>query len=379
MRDAPEVGRARPGTRSTTSTSRRSPKRRPETGPFGDRHVASDVAQQLRHRVVVGRAPAVEAGPVHGAGHDLPALADLEDHAQRVRHAGKPTGPDGQEASTSPRVASRIRATEAPLTCDPMTRTGYGQGAARFVDSGGHGVSSNESRQSPGRRRSPHSGHGGPSAKDRIAAGIADGSVRGLVDEISGEVDAIDKGLAWELSKGAASRHALVVSPEGDPALRPVALDWLAAAPARRSRLGVPREPAAGPARPAAARWGRRGLADYRAIAGWDEGRERVDVRLWHPGLTGAIAESPGCGPPTCSSTTCSGRTPSSGGSATIDLLDDADGGRTPDELRAEVERRAAEATGEAWTLDAAERRRAHQRQRGGEADRPPVLPAASS
>ncbi len=35
----------------------------------------------------------------------------------------------------------------------------------------------------------------------------------------------------------------------------------------------------------------------------------------------------------------------------TIDLLDDPTGGRTPDELRAEIERRAADATGEAWTL----------------------------
>ena len=34
-----------------------------------------------------------------------------------------------------------------------------------------------------------------------------------------------------------------------------------------------------------------------------------------------------------------------------IDVLDDPTGGKTPDELRAEVDRRAATATGEAWVL----------------------------
>lgn len=50
-------------------------------------------------------------------------------------------------------------------------------------------------------------------------------------DVLTGRVQAVDPGLAWELGPGATSRHVLVVTVEGDPALRPVARRWRRAAP----------------------------------------------------------------------------------------------------------------------------------------------------
>src|SRR5688572_23627857 len=69
--------------------------------------------------------------------------------------------------------------------------------------------------------------------RDRIAEAIADESVQKWVQPISERVRAIDPRLAWELSKGSAAQHALVVTPEGDPAVRHQARLWLAQAPAR--------------------------------------------------------------------------------------------------------------------------------------------------
>lgn len=53
----------------------------------------------------------------------------------------------------------------------------------------------------------------------------------GQEDEITARVAAIDPGLQWEIGPGGASRHLLVVSAAGDPALRAPARAWLAAAP----------------------------------------------------------------------------------------------------------------------------------------------------
>ena len=187
-------------------------------------------------------------------------------------------------------------------------------------------------------------------AADRVAAAIEAGDPGSMVPEISANVDQLHKGLAWELSKGAASRHALVVSPEGDPALRPVALTWLAAAPARDPAWEYHASRQPGPLGRLQLDGVDVDLADYRAIAGWDEGRERVDVRLWHPGLTEA-SPSTRMRAAYLFLDNLLGEDSVERWVGAIDLLDDPTGGRTPDELRAEIERRAAEATGEAWTL----------------------------
>jgi hypothetical protein len=186
--------------------------------------------------------------------------------------------------------------------------------------------------------------------RDAIAAAIADRTLDRWVEPIGRQVGAIDRRLAWELSAGATAQHALVVTPEGDPAVRPRALDWLAAAPpvdatweyhaARQPRdlgtleiggLSVD-------------------LTEFRAIAGWDEGRERLDVRLWHPALATA-PQNLGLQTSFLYLDTLLGEEDVERWVGEIDVLDDPTGGRTPDELRAEVQRRAAEATGASWAL----------------------------
>ncbi|MCW2815420.1 MAG: hypothetical protein JWN84_2875 [Nocardioides sp.] len=63
-------------------------------------------------------------------------------------------------------------------------------------------------------------------------AGIADGTLSELVDEITARVHAISPELVWELGPGSSAQHLLVVSPEGNPDVRAAAHRWLLAAPA---------------------------------------------------------------------------------------------------------------------------------------------------
>jgi hypothetical protein len=66
----------------------------------------------------------------------------------------------------------------------------------------------------------------------QVAAAIEDRSVQGQVDPLNRRVASVDGRLAWELGAGTdGSRHRLVVSPEGDPAVRGIARRWLLAAP----------------------------------------------------------------------------------------------------------------------------------------------------
>ncbi len=63
------------------------------------------------------------------------------------------------------------------------------------------------------------------------ADAIARGRAEDVVEQLSDQVAAVQEGLAWQLGPGSSSQHALVVSPEGDPALRAAARRWLRAAP----------------------------------------------------------------------------------------------------------------------------------------------------
>lgn len=62
-------------------------------------------------------------------------------------------------------------------------------------------------------------------------ASIGGGANDALVSGMSRKVSTIHPGLAWELSPGATATHCLVVSPEGNAALRAPARRWLRAAP----------------------------------------------------------------------------------------------------------------------------------------------------
>jgi hypothetical protein len=65
----------------------------------------------------------------------------------------------------------------------------------------------------------------------RTAAAIAEHEPTRMVPHLSDRVHAIHRDLGWELAAGSLSEHVLVVTPEGDPALRAVARRWLLAAP----------------------------------------------------------------------------------------------------------------------------------------------------
>jgi hypothetical protein len=68
-------------------------------------------------------------------------------------------------------------------------------------------------------------------ARERVAAGISDGSIGSMAGEIGDRVEAINDDLQWELSPGRVAKHALVLSSGGDAALRATVSRWLAAAP----------------------------------------------------------------------------------------------------------------------------------------------------
>lgn len=63
------------------------------------------------------------------------------------------------------------------------------------------------------------------------AAAIADREPDRMADVIGARVDAIHPDLAWELTAGEVSEHALVVTAAGNPELRPIARRWLLGAP----------------------------------------------------------------------------------------------------------------------------------------------------
>ena len=187
-------------------------------------------------------------------------------------------------------------------------------------------------------------------AKDRVAQAIGDRTIEGLVAEISGRVNALDKAMAWELAKGQNSRHAFCLSPEGNAETRPIALRWLASAPAADAtwEYHASRQPH---------QLGRLlvggqdiELEEMRAIADWEDSRELLNVRLSHPAfasvpkqasmqiaflfLDGLLGED------------CVERW-----IGKVDVSEEPFAGRTPTELKSEVERCSAAATRDKWGL----------------------------
>lgn len=123
-------------------------------------------------------------------------------------------------------------------------------------------------------------------ARDKLDTALSAGELSGIDRLLSGRVAAIHPDIAWELTAGRAARHALVLSPEGSPALRTVTERWLRAGPgaddaweyhpARQADLGAfTRELQLGRRTfdPAKARFG----------AEVDHDRARVHVLVHHP------------------------------------------------------------------------------------------------
>ena len=215
-------------------------------------------------------------------------------------------------------------------------------------------------------------------AADRVAASIEAGDPGSMVPEISANVDQLHKGLAWELSKGASSGTRSWSRRRAIRRCDPSRSTWLAAAPAADPiwEYHASRQPGTlGRLQLDGIDVGPGGLSGDRGL-----GRRpgAVDVRLWHPGLTGA-SPSTRMRASYLFLDNLLGEDSVERLVGTIDLLDDPTGGRTPTSFV--PKRSSAGSGGDRYSrldADAAERRRAHQRERGREADRPPVLPAAS-
>jgi hypothetical protein len=187
-------------------------------------------------------------------------------------------------------------------------------------------------------------------AKDSIAADIPRGTVSARAAEISAEVNKVHPSLAWELGKGASSEHAFVVSCEGNPELRPIALRWAAAAPPPDATWEYHPSRQPGPPQVLEIRGVRVPFSEMRAIASWDEARETLDVRLWHPAFEGL---------PTEVKAQVSflfldnlvGEDDVERWIGAIDADPEGQSGMSADELRDEIRGRAASSTGENWAL----------------------------
>jgi hypothetical protein len=190
-------------------------------------------------------------------------------------------------------------------------------------------------------------------ARDRLAADIeARSGGATMAKEISAAVGTIHPNMAWELAPGASARHAFCISPEGRPDLRRIALKWLESAP-----------PADGTwefhaSRQASAPLGRlqiggtsADLSEMRAVTAWDSSRRRVDVRLWHPVFPGMPRQGR-LQLAFLFLDNLLGEDDVERWIGEIDVLDAPSGGRTPDELRAEVDRHRGEPLADdAWVV----------------------------
>jgi len=79
--------------------------------------------------------------------------------------------------------------------------------------------------------------HAIPAAYPADRLGFGDSGLQTLADELNSRVTAIHPDLQWEFARGTRSRHALVVSPGGNPRVRVAAARWYAEAP-RPTRTG---------------------------------------------------------------------------------------------------------------------------------------------
>ena len=151
--------------------------------------------------------------------------------------------------------------------------------------------------------------------------------------------------MAWELQPGSQAAHAFCLSPEGNPELRQVALRWLERAPTPDAtwEYHASKQPAKS-LMTLVTDGGQFDLEEMRASAAWDETRRLVDVRLWHPRFP-EVPEAVRLQAAFLFLDHLLGEDGVERWIGAIELFDGPTGGRTPAELKAEVERHAAEPT----------------------------------
>jgi len=192
-----------------------------------------------------------------------------------------------------------------------------------------------------------------PSGRDRVAQAITTGNLDArLIGEIGKAVRTIHPAMAWELAPGATAQHAFCISPEGNAELRQMALRWLSSAPPADATWEYH---ASKQARPKLmgleiGRW-HFDLEEMRAIASRDATQRRTDVRLWHPAFA-AAPQNVRLQVSFLFLDSLLGEDDVERWVGEIHLLEAPTGGRTPAELRAEIERRKTETAGdETWVL----------------------------
>jgi hypothetical protein len=135
-------------------------------------------------------------------------------------------------------------------------------------------------------------------ARPRAEKLIAGGSDDRLIAELGDAVTAIHPELQWEFTAGTTSRHLLVVSAAGDPALRSLAERWRRAGPAPDATFGYTTSRQGDPAALDEAKLSIAGheldLSGLRFAAEVDEDRDCVHVQVWHPAFPGMPAEARG-------------------------------------------------------------------------------------
>jgi hypothetical protein len=190
-------------------------------------------------------------------------------------------------------------------------------------------------------------------ARDRLGQAISSGGIDdGLVGEISRAVQTIHPQMAWELAPGKTAQHAFCLSPEGRADLRQVALRWLQTAPpadatweyhaSKQASQRLMRLEVAG---------AQFDLGEMRAIGSWDPSTRRLHVRLWHPQferVPSGVRPQVGF----LFLDNLLGEDDVERWIGQIDFLDAPTGGRTPDEIRAEIEGHKGEPAGdETWIV----------------------------
>ena len=198
------------------------------------------------------------------------------------------------------------------------------------------------------------------SAREPIATGITSGGIDDrLVRQISDAVHRVHPNLAWELGPGRIAEHVFCVSPEGDAVLRIVALRWLEGAPAPDAtwEYAASRQPS-GPERLQVLQLGSIDvpLDDMRAIAGWDESRQVLDVKLWHPAFP-SLPEQGRLQAAFLFLDNLLGEDDVERWIGEIEVLEAPTGGRTPAELAAEVDRHRGDPVDDNWVLATGESR----------------------
>lgn len=171
-----------------------------------------------------------------------------------------------------------------------------------------------------------------------------------LASEVSENVHRIDSRLAWEFGPGHDAHHALVVSPEGNPEIRPIAIAWLASAPhpdpvweyhasrqagnlGRLKMLGTEVD-----------------MGEARVLAHWEDTRHTFAIQVWHPMFAGLPVEARNQ-VAFLFLDNLLGEDEVERWVGSFGLADEPSGSMAPEEFKAEVEARSASGDSESWVL----------------------------